>query len=325
MADIVAKRVSGLDRLFATPDGANGLALIVEKPTRNHGMLQLAGGVYRQAQHAKPASKWTLGRFVKLAAFGLISVGILLIPIPDGVELSAQVEAAQKRVITAPLSTTIAEVLVKDRAPVVGGKTPLLRLDANEIKIDLIGVQAERAAAILERETARASRNPALLRNAELEVQRLESRLALLELQRDSSTVITPISGIAILPELQQKLGSTVRQGEVLMEVIDPSALRLSLAILESRISKVEEGTAGIFRPDFDPTLRVAARLTTISPALDNTQDIPVIQARADFEDATDTLRPGLSGIFSVGAEYRPIGEVLYRAIRNWVLLRLWI
>lgn len=325
MNDIIAKKVSGTDRFFAAADGANGLALIVEKPVRNHGILQLAGGVYRQAQHSKPKSKWTATRFAKIGAAGLIAIGILLIPIPDGVELSARVEASERRVITAPLSASIAQVFVRDRQQVSANVTPLLRLDASEIEIDLIGAQAERTTAVLERENARLSRNAALLRNAELEVTRLEARIGLLDLQRDSSTLIAPISGIAILPELEQRVGSTVRQGDVLMEVADPTSLRLELAILESRISKVEDGATGIFRPDFDPTLRLRATITTISPSVDNSKDVPVIQARAEFDEVPTKLRPGLSGVFSVNQEYRPMGQVIYRTLRNWVLLRVWI
>ncbi|MEM9582350.1 MAG: HlyD family efflux transporter periplasmic adaptor subunit [Pseudomonadota bacterium] len=326
MTEIGRKRIVTNERMFAAaPEHADGLALIIEGPTRNHGMLRIAGAVYAQAQHSKPKSRWTAARLVKICAILLAIGGIGLIPIADGVDISATVESAKTRVVTAPLSSTIADVLVSDKEAVIAGETVLARLDTNEIDIERIGVVAERANAVLERETARAQRDAAVLRNSELEVQRLDARIALLDLQRESSEIIAPISGIAVLSDLEQRLGASVRQGETLLEISDPSELRLSLAVLESQISKIAEADNGIFRPDFDPSLRLDATISRLSPAVDNTEDVPLILGKASFDQPAAALRPGLRGIFAVDQQYRPIWQVLYRSIRNWVLLRVWI
>lgn len=326
MEDIARKKMVTNERLFATgPNRNDGLTLILEAPTRNFGMLRIAGSIFAQAQHSKPKSRWTGARLVKMCSALLVIVAIGLIPIADGVDVSATVEASKSRTITAPLSATISEVLVSDKDTVVAGETVLVKLDTSELDIERLGVVAERANAVLERETARANRNAAVLRNSELEVQRLDARLALLDFQTASSEIIAPISGIAVLSELEQRLGATVRQGETLLEISDPTDLRLTLAIVESQVSKISEADIGVFRPDFDPSLRLAATISRISPAIDNSEEIPLILGKAEFDDPTESLRPGLRGVFAVDQEYRPIWEVLYRNIRNWVLLRVWI
>ncbi len=326
MEEIARKKIVTNDQMFAAaPDRDDGLALVIEGPTRNLGVMRMAGAIYAQAQHSKPKSKWTAARLVKTCSI-LLAVGAIgLIPIADGVDVSASVESAQTRTITAPLTSTISEVLVSDKDAVIAGETVLAKLDTSEIDIERIGVAAERANAVLERETARAQRDAAVLRNSELEVQRLDARLALLDLQHDSSVIVAPISGIAVLGDLEQRLGASVRQGETLLEISDPSQLRLSLAILESQISKISEDSTGIFRPDFDPGLRLDAAISRISPAVDNSEEIPLILGKATFNAPPAALRPGLRGVFAIDQQYRPIWQVLYRNIRNWVLLRVWI
>lgn len=326
MQDMARKKVIASDRMFASaPNQTDGLALIVKAPTRNLGMLRLAGAVFAQARYRKPESRWNMARLAKIGSV-LMVIGVIgLIPIADGIDISATVEASNKRVITAPLSATVAEVLVQDQQAVIAGQTLLVKLDTSELDIERLGVSAERAAAILERETARANRNAAVLRNSELEVQRLDARLALLDIKRTSSEIIAPISGIALLNDLDQRSGASVRQGEALLEISDPDALRLSLSIVESQISKIARSDTGIFRPDFDPGLRLKATVSRISPAVDNREAIPLISGKATFDAPPQTLRPGLRGVFATDQVRRPIWQVLYRNIRNWVLLRVWI
>ncbi len=327
LVEVATKKLQADDRIFAArPGRSDGLVLSIQNPQRNTNLLRLAGAIFAQAQQGKPQSGWTTARLIKTAAICLIIGAIGLIPVADGAHIPATVEASDKRVITSPLSATIAQVLVRDKEQVEANETLLIKLATPEIDLEIIEATAERANAILERETARASRNAAVLRNAELEVERLDARLDLLELQRDSSRITAPISGVVVLQDVDQRIGATVRKGEALVEVSNPSALRLSLAIVDTEISNVSEGDIGVFRPDFDPSIHLEAKVSRISPAVDNTEEIPVILGKAEFTlPPGGNLRPGISGVFAVGQEYRPIGQILYRNIRDWILLRVWI
>lgn len=326
MREIGQKKIRTQDRYFsAASDRAEGLIMVAERPKRNMGTLQLAGAIFSQAQQTKPPSRWTAARLMRIGAVLLALAGIAMIPIRDGIDIPAIVEADRKRIVTAPLTSIIDEVLVPDQARVFGGETVLVRLDTREIELDIIELTANRANQVLERETARSSRNAALLRNAELEVERLDAQIALLELRRERSVIVAPISGIVVLNDLEQRVGATTRQGEPLLEISDPTQLRLGLTIVERQASRISETDVGVFRPDFDPSLRLAATVVRISPALDNNQDVPALQGTARLEDTDAALRPGLKGVFATSQETRPIWQIVYRNLRDWVLLRLWI
>ncbi len=316
---------TGQDRFFAqVPGQDNGIVLLLEGVDQPTGILPLTAAIYGQAAHRKSTSKWSAQRFVKLGAVALVLFGVAMIPIPDGVDLPARVEASTKRILTAPFTGIIADVNVTENAR-VAAEDVMVRMDTREIELELIGVLAERANAVVDREAARAARNAAQLRNAELEVERLQARIDLLDARKTSATLTTSISGIAVLGDLTSRVGTTVRQGETLMEVADPSALHLDVTVLESNVGRIAAGDTGTFRPDFNPSLSEDAEVAFISPAIDLTQDPPRLNARATFASSPETLGPGLSGVLILGDSYRPIWQVVYTNLHDWLLLRFWL
>jgi multidrug resistance efflux pump len=326
MHSTATKRLLSSGRSFAAAvDQSDGLILHAENPTRNLGTLQQMSALFALVQQKRKRRWISISRLVKLGSAALILLGIGLIPLPDSVELPALVEAEIQRTVTAPITATLQNVLVKDgdRLPAQGAV--LVEMDSTELETELTGVRAEQSKALLEREASRAARNPAALRNAELEVQRLKSRISLLEFQKANATVLAPISGLIIAPDLKEREGTTIRQGEDLLTIADPSKLRLRLSIPENQIGKLKDNAEGIFRPDFDPTIRIESTMTLISPAKFGEGAEEMFLGRASLDGATQGLRHGLSGVLAVQRDTKPLGLIVYRAIRNYILLRIWI
>ncbi len=326
LKDTARQRLRTAERCFAaTPSGDRGLILHLENPRRNRATLTLLSAVYGLTQHSTTSGWFNVARLTRIAAVALALVGVALIPVPDGVELPAQVQAVERRAVTAPFTAILSEVLVEDNAQVAADETVLAQLDTQDLDLELIGVRAEHATALLQREAARAGRNAAELRNAELEVERLTARIAVLENRRASAGLLAPISGVVLAPDLAERVGTTIRQGDLLLEVADPAQLRLSLAIPEAQIGKLTNGATGTFRPDFDPAIRIAAHVSLISPALLPEADDTVFVGRAEFDDAPDGVRAGLRGILVIDREFRALGAVVYTSLRDWLLLRFWL
>ncbi len=322
LKQIAELRLTEQERYFAkVQDQERGLVLLAPDMKRPSGLLPMAGAMFALANHRKPKSKWTARRFAKLGAAVLVMVGLAVIPIPDGVDLPARIEASNKRIVTAPFTGVISDVSVTENRQVAVGDL-LIQMDTREIELELIGVISERANAVIDRETARASRNAAELRNAELEVDRLQSQIDLLETRKESGSIRSTIAGTALLRDLQERRGTTVRQGEELMQVADTDVLHLELTVLEDNIARIAKGDSGTFRPDFDPSRSEAAEIIFISPALDLQRDPPQLVANAAFADEPEGLGPGLSGVFIIGDTYRPAWQVLYTNLRDWLLLR---
>lgn len=322
---VSGRQLTGSRAFAARANATDGLVLHLEKPVRNHAVLPMLASLFALEQNP-PRRRWpTPARLVKLGAVALVLVGIALIPLPDGVELSAVVEAETQRVVTAPLTATLVAVDVADGAHVTAGETPLLRFETNDTDLELIGVRAEQAKALLERETARAARNAGALRNAELEVERLTARIALLQSRQAQALVLAPISGVIVAPGLAEREGTLIRQGEDLLVVSDPEALRLQLSVPQSQIGRLKTEATGIFRPDFDPTIRIDSQVSLISSAELGEGPEKFFLGRATFDGPVDRLRPGLNGVLSVQRDFRPLGLIVYRALRDYVLLKIWL
>jgi multidrug efflux pump subunit AcrA (membrane-fusion protein) len=312
-------------RFFAAaPRSDNGLVMMLERPRRAPDILMLAGAFYGQAAHRKKMRRWNWAGMSKWAAAAVILICIGLVPIPDGAQVSATVEPVNRRIVTAPLNTTLKKLEVED-GDVVAQGDPLVQLDVQDIELELISLKAERTSAVLDRETARASNSAATLRNAELEVERLSSRIALSEYKLGFAVLRAPISGVVIIGDLDGRFGATLRSGQDLLQISNPDDLYLELLVREAEIGKFTQNDGGLFRPDFDPSLRIPVRVGVLSPALDLTGVVPVARAKATFNEAPPDLRPGVRGVVLVGEQDRAIWRVLYTALRDWVLLRFWL
>jgi multidrug resistance efflux pump len=214
-------------------------------------------------------------------------------------------------------------VTVQDNQVVESGTRALVVMDTQEFDIELISARSEYSAAVLERESARATRDAAKLTNAELEAERLRAKIDLLEFKKASADLGAPIAGIVSAPGLAEREGSTINQGDTLFEVSDPASFMLDLAIPQEVVGRIKEPATGRFRPDYDPTVRVGSAITLVSPALSTQHEVPVFLGEATLDSAS-ALRPGMRGVLAVEQPFQPVWFIVWRAVRNWVLLRLW-
>ena len=326
LQDALRTRIGNSTRhILAAPNADYGMVFETAPPARNAHMVPLLAGTILQATPARKARRNWVKTLRSWAVATLILVGVALIPLPDGLDIPATVRATNFRVVTSPLTAAVLEVRIAENQTVTGGQTVLVVLDTSEFDNELIAAQADYNTALLQRETARANRQAAALRNAELEAERMAARIAILEARRASAQIIAPIDGRVIGRDLLAKRGAVVRQGEDLLEIADPSHMRLDLDIAQRDLGRVQTDLTGPFRPDFDPTLRFDVTVTAISPAARDTDRVPVFAGEASLDGDTAQLRHGMTGIVSVDRTWRPAGQIVWRALRDWVLLRLWL
>ncbi len=322
---------AALNGTVASPDlfvaGKSGFsaAIKAENPRRNTGFLPLLAQTAVAAAKPEIVQQRRRSKAIKWAAYALVLAGICLIPLPDTRRVPGEVISENTRTITAPLSGIVLEVSVADGDAVVADETQLARLDTSDIARELASAQADYSRALLERESARGAREAAELRNAELEAEALRARIDLLEARRTRAVILAPIDGSVVGNELSSLVGATVRQGDPLLDVVNPSTLALRLDVPDDLLLRIEDGEAGVFRPDFDPSQRYDGQVQTVSPAQSTRSDIAVFEGRASLEAEGSNLRPGLRGVFVFDREFRLFGQIVYTAIRDWVMLRLWL
>ncbi|MEM7491189.1 MAG: HlyD family efflux transporter periplasmic adaptor subunit [Pseudomonadota bacterium] len=328
LRETAARRTATADRAFAARTGSEaGWAIHVATPRRNAHLPSLAAAALSLQMPAVRARRPIGPRLVRLGVAMLVLAGLVAVPLPDGVEASATVGSEARRVVTAPFDGLLREAPAARGDRVVGGETVIAVLDTRDLDVELVAARADYAAALLDREAARAGRDAARLRTAEIEADRLRARIAFLEGRTETATLFAPIDGTVTASDLPQLRGATVRQGQELAEIADPARLELTLLIPQDRVARVSAEAEGVFRPDFDPSLRIPARITRLSPALDPDDRLAAIRATALPDRAADlgALRLGMTGLFVTDRRWVPVGLLAWRAVRDWALLRLWV
>ncbi|MEL6466194.1 MAG: HlyD family efflux transporter periplasmic adaptor subunit [Pseudomonadota bacterium] len=304
---------------------SNGIVFHLENPSRNKDILPLIAAAADKMAPSEAYQRVRWKRLGRRAAMLLVVIGLSFIPIPDGVDLSATVAAISQRVITSPLDAPIQHINVREGDSVIAGETILAQFDTREIDLELIAAQASYTKALLDRERARASRLAADLRTAEIEADRLSADIELLQARKEMAQLIAPITGIVLGEGLADLKGTILRRGDQLLEIANPTSLELDISVPQSQIARVSVGANGVFRPDFDPSLRLDATLAVISPAASSAERNPLYPAKAKFAADTARLKPGMTGVVAVNRTWRPTWQVVWRELRNWVLLRLWV
>ncbi|MEL6170167.1 MAG: HlyD family efflux transporter periplasmic adaptor subunit [Pseudomonadota bacterium] len=318
-----ARRASDV---FVARQGSAAITLKADRARRHASLLPLlAHGI--SAARSDPSARrraWN-AQMVRRAAMALVAFGLAFVPVPDARRVPAEVISVETRLVTAPFSGLILEMRVSDGDVVTAGETVLAQLETEDIAQELAIAQADYSQTLLERETARGARDATTLRNAELESESLRARIDLLKARLDRATLRAPIDGVVSGNDLSSFTSATVRQGETLMSVLQPEALELRLDVQDRLLHRIDDGEAGIFRPDFAPGEGFEGRVLEISPAQSDRADAAVFQGRATLSESTETLRPGLRGVFVFDREFRPLFQIVGEAVRNWVLLRLWL
>ncbi|MEM8653666.1 MAG: HlyD family efflux transporter periplasmic adaptor subunit [Pseudomonadota bacterium] len=326
LAETARLRLCTSERAFSGgPTRSDGIVFHLENPSRNKDILPLIAAATDKVSPsgAHRGARWK--SWTRRAAIVCVLAGICFIPIPDGVDVSATVAATSQRVVTSPLDAPVLQVNVRGGDSVTAGDTVLARFDTREIDLELIAAQAAYTKALLDRERARASRLAAELRTAEIEADRLSADIELLQARKQTAELVAPITGIVLGEGLADLTGAILRRGDPVLQIADPTSLELDLAVPQSQIARLDLGAEGVFRPDFDPSLRFNTEVTVIFPAASSAERNPVYPAQAMIEGQTMRLKPGMTGVVALNRTWRPIGQVVWRELRNWVLLRIWI
>jgi len=270
----------------------------------------------------------------KAAAVGVIAALVLFAPIwPQVVSGRFVLEPHRNATIRAALAGQITEVLADEGTPVAAG-TPLFLLRNARL-------EAEAAEATFHLRTAEAKARAAQMNYTDLGVARAEralqadrSRSAAEQL--DALRVASPISGVIATPRLRSRVGTFVKEGDLLADVEDDSALKARIFIPESEVHWIRSGAAVSLKLEsqFQPVRGHVASLAPasselagglsqqekykgIAPPVYYVVTVPVSNARG-------MLRSGMSGDAKIHVKKQSIFGFVWSSICEIALRKLW-
>ena len=158
--------------------------------------------------------------------------------------------------------------------------------------------------------------------NAQLEQNSAKLELVVSKLER--TVLHAPFDGLVLSGDLTQRLGSAVKQGEVLFEVAPLSAYRVILWVDEHQIADIEESQKGRLVLNSLPEESLDFTITRITAITEARDGGNYFRVESLLQDLSDRLRPGMEGIGKVEVGERKLIVNFTEPLIRWVKLKYW-
>jgi multidrug resistance efflux pump len=173
-------------------------------------------------------------------------------------------------------------------------------------------------------------------RSEEIEAQkahlkRLEESLAYLHKMSGKVNVQSSIAGVVTTPYLKEKIGSFVKEGDLICEVENTRDLEVEIPLLEQEVGHVQVGCEVELKARALPFETLSAKVHRIAPAaakpektelLPTTQNTLTVYCRLD--DSTVNLHSGMTGYARIYCGQYSMGRVLFGRGLRYLRTEVW-
>jgi GAF domain-containing protein/multidrug resistance efflux pump len=217
----------------------------------------------------------------------------------------------------------VERILVSEGVPVTRG-TPLASLRSTRLASDRAATAAAIAAAQRQAEVAASRGDPAEEQLHRIRGNALRQELGLLDEEVGLTTMRAPVSGVVLTPHLQERIGASLDEGDLLLTLGRTDSLELEFGVDQREVSRVQPGQQVRLRVDALPQRTFTGTVTSIGqlPADSGSQvHYPV---RASVANADGLLRPQMAAHARVLTQPASAMSRLLRAPVRWARLFWW-
>ena len=245
----------------------------------------------------------------------------------------AIIEPRVRRLVSAPFDGMILALGegVDVNKPVKKGDL-LVQLDTKEYDLGLADALGKVQQAQTQAAAARKAKDAGKIAQAEEQAKQAQAEADVYIYRINKSRITAPIDGTIIAGDLKDKVGSTIKLGELMMQIaemddlivtarVDERDIALVKAAFEDGRGKGEIATKG--RPD-DPMAFEIERIVPLAQAQEGKNVFEVRGKLKATPQQASTLRPGIEGVAKLDTEERSLLWIGTRRIVDQVRLWLW-
>ena len=306
-------------RLGAPPDGY-GL-LLIGAPSAQDRLSALSGLFDLPSSRRRRISGFRRFRAPLIAVLTLAALAAA--PLPDGIEAPASVTATVNRTVTAPLSARLLEMRVAEGDEVAEGDV-VAQFDVRDLDSAISQDRAALAAALTRLQDARARRDEAGRRDAELEMEQIQARKEQNETLRRAATLSATVGGIVLRSPGEERIGAAMSIGEPVVEIAGGDGAFLEAWISERDRARLAAGTPALFRLDADPDRDIEAEISHISPSAEQRDAFTVFRVELEVAAPPD-WSVGMQGVVAFDHRRTPAALIAYERLRQWLARRFYI
>jgi multidrug resistance efflux pump len=172
-----------------------------------------------------------------------------------------------------------------------------------------------------------AGSRPELIEATEAEITRLEAQHKYLEDQLQRLRVLSPITGIITTHRLKEKLGATVKKGDLIAQVQEVNTVTAEISIPENEIADVQLGQSVLLKTRARVRDSFHGTLVSISPVASKPADglaqrnfLVVTQ----LDNSARLLKPEMSGNAKIYCGERRLYEIVFRRLVRYIRVEFW-
>jgi len=302
---------------------ANYVGVVLEEKRQSSLPLYAYAGRSFANQLSRLLGPGYLGR--KITLFCVLALTLFLAYMPGSYTLGAEaaIEGAELRAIVVPFEGYLQSAEFRAGDSLAKGGV-LAQLDTRELRLQRMSWISQKATSRRKYEDALARQERAQVQISKAQMERADAELELIDYQISQATLVAPFDSLLVSGDLSQRIGSVVRQGDVLFELSPRERYRLALYVDEFRIDDVHQSQPGklvlaaLSDQEFNFTV------TGINPIAEVRDGATVYRVEADINGATDLLRVGLEGVAKIHVDERLLVSVWTRGVRDWLRLQIW-
>lgn len=318
------------DALFASSE-IDALRVIVDLATRRLLDLDRYGNQWWRPYTAQghdllakllgPRNTW-----VKASAIGatLVVIFLFLIPFPYRVTGQGTLKTDALANLPAPFDGFIQNIMVIPGDEVKKDED-LVKLDPTELKLkedeSLAATQHYQSQALM----ADAQDDVTQMHVYQAQASQADSQLRQNRFNLAHSTLHSPFAGIVVDGDLKDKIGSPVKQGDVLVKITRLEDIYIETDVGEEDFQDVHEGVAGEVRLASRPSIAFPVTVTRVEPAAFATAQGNVFRLRCRFDCPPAVWwRPGMTGVVKISSGQRNLWFILTHRAIDFLRLKFW-
>lgn len=259
------------------------------------------------------------------AILGAVALGILFIPtFSYRVEAPFILRTEDVSYLSAAFDGYLSSVDVKIGSTVrAGGK--LLSLDTRDLLLEEAAALADCDRFAREEEKNRAERQLAEMRISEAQLKQARARLELIRHRLAKADIVSPFDAVVIEGDLQKRIGSPVRQGDLLFKIARLDRLYVEARVDERDIQELKPGAAGEIAFASQPKQKHPIRVVLVEPVAKTADKGNVFVIRCEVTaPVEDWWRPGMSGITKIDAGERTLFWIIFHRTIDFLRMFLW-
>jgi GAF domain-containing protein/biotin carboxyl carrier protein len=225
--------------------------------------------------------------------------------------------------VRAVVPGVVERLLVQEGTPVAKG-APLVTLRATQLRSERAATAADvsgadRAAALAASEGAAAEERLQLIR-----ADALRQELGLIDQEVALTTIRAPDAGVVLTPHLDEKVGASLDEGDLVLTVGRTDTLELEFGVDQRDIARVRPGQEIRLRVDALPQRTFAGTVSSIGLVPSDTGSTVRYPVRAYVPNPAGLLRPQSVAYARVLTEPASAMARLVRAPARWLQLAWW-